>query len=133
MAEENNEKAIVPVGRVMHPNSLANLNGLRPGGAPGWTDEARKAPKDKKRASFNKTLRDMLIDEGLKMSGVIENGVEKTKMQRVVSRVFEAAEEGEAWAVQVIFDRTEGKVPIAAPANEDQVLLIIRGASTDDI
>jgi len=42
-----------------------------------------------------------------------KNGKRKTRFEEVLRQVYSAAEDGEAWAVQFIADRTEGKVPQA--------------------
>ncbi len=82
---------------------------------------------------FGMSLRDMLIEEGCNPSGNID-GENKNRMQRVVERIFDEAELGEAWACQLLFERIDGKVP--AVVNTDAVdvqVFVIRGASTDQL
>lgn len=86
-------------------------------------------------------LRQMLIEEGLKPargpSGqpiLGTNGTVMNRFQRVAERIFDEAENGEAWAAQMVFDRVEGKAGTVQDAGpQDVTVLVIRGASTDDI
>ena len=84
------------------------------------------------RIAFNKQLRAMLVEEGLKPTNPLSKN-SKTRIEKVVQRVFDEAERGEAWAVQLIFERVEGKVtqPIEAPGNTQ--ILVIRGGSMNEL
>lgn len=82
---------------------------------------------------FRATLRELLIDEGLKENDHID-GRSISRIQRVVERIFDEAELGEPWACAMIFDRVEGKAPIQIQTEPgDTMMLVIRGASTDDL
>jgi len=67
--------------------------------------------------AFNKTLRELIITEGeAKHTTLIESeGGHKTKVTHkkvewVVKVLWNAAMKGEAWAIQFIAERTEGKI-----------------------
>jgi hypothetical protein len=90
-------------------------------------------PFNQQMRKMNATLRDMLIDEGMKSAGNL-GGDSKTRLQRVVERVFDEAELGEPWACQLVFERIDGKVPAVINADStDTVVMVIRGASTDEL
>ena len=81
----------------------------------------RNGQISKERLAFNRSLRELLISEGEEeWTGVIDN--ENLKLKKVVwlvKSVWKKAIEGEAWAVNFIAERVEGKViqPIDADAN----------------
>jgi len=82
---------------------------------------------------FANTFKDMLVEEGLRPWNP-NDPTSMTRIQRVVERIYDEAEAGEAWAVQVILERVEGKVPTTVvPQDGDVAVLVIRGASMDDL
>ena len=72
----------------------------------------RNGQISKERLEFNRSLRELLVSEGEKeWTGVLDN--EKIKLKKVewlVKSVWKKAIDGEAWAVNFIADRVEGKV-----------------------
>ncbi len=87
---------------------------------------------NKAAVSFRKELRTMLVEEGLVETSPI-NGTTKPRIARVIERIYTEAEAGQPWACQLIFDRVDGKVSQPISGLEDAVVLVIRGASTDDL
>lgn len=88
---------------------------------------------NKAAVQFRKNLRAMLIEEGLRETTDI-TGENKPRIKRVVERIFDEAEIGEAWACSLIFERVDGKAPLQIQAEQgDTVVMVIRGASTDDL
>jgi len=82
---------------------------------------------------FGKNLRDMLVEEGMKKYDP-NSADSKMRIQRVVERIYDEAELGEAWAVQLIFERCEGKVTQPIEANSNMpVIILTGGASMEDI
>jgi hypothetical protein len=82
-------------------------------------------------------LRKLLIEEGLRESGIYddETGLPVARIQQVVRRIYDEAEAGEAWAANLIFDRIGGKAP-TTPIGEGEgpcVMLVVRGASTEEL
>ena len=67
---------------------------------------------NKNRVQFNRTLRELIVSEGEEeWKGV--DGNEELKLKKVewlVKSVWKKAIEGEAWAVNFIADRVEGKI-----------------------
>jgi len=72
----------------------------------------RNGQISKKRLEFNKTIRDLLVDEGetLQQGQIGENVVKLKKVEWLMKSVWKKAIEGESWAVNFIAERTEGKV-----------------------
>ena len=66
----------------------------------------------KKRLEFNKTIRDLLIEEGeiIQQGTLGEEVVRLKKVEWLMKSVWKKAIEGESWAVNFIAERTEGKV-----------------------
>lgn len=87
---------------------------------------------NKAAVSFGKKLRDMLVEEGLTKTSSI-NGESKERIKRVVERIYDEAEVGEAWAVQLIFDRVDGKVTQPIDGIGDISVIVMRGASMDEL
>lgn len=77
--------------------------------------------KSKAAVEFNKTLRELLITEGEKeqLGQLGETTAKLKKVEWLIKAVWNKAISGEAWAVQFIAERTEGKVtqPIDTKAN----------------
>lgn len=71
----------------------------------------------KKRLSFNRAIRELLVDEGEKIqTGKIgETKVRLKKIEWLIKSIWNKAIDGEAWAVNFIAERVEGKVtqPVA--------------------
>ncbi len=74
----------------------------------------------------------MLIEEGL-VETVDMSGKVKSRIQRVVERIYDEAEAGEAWPAQTPFERVDGRVATKIETTENAVVLVLRGASLDDI
>ncbi len=55
-------------------------------------------------------LRQLLMEEGAHVL-VLPSGERIERRHAVVRRLYEAAEAGEAWAIQLVFERLEGKTP----------------------
>ena len=72
----------------------------------------RNGQISKKRLEFNKTIRDLLVDEGetLQQGQIGENVVKLKKVEWLMKSVWKKAIEGESWAVNFIAERVEGKV-----------------------
>ena len=72
----------------------------------------RNGQISKKRLEFNKTIRDLLVNEGetLQQGQIGENVVKLKKVEWLMKSVWKKAIEGESWAVNFIAERTEGKV-----------------------
>ena len=66
----------------------------------------------KKQLDFNRTFRELIIAEGGKSQTDGTGAITKTKQEWLVYILFQSAIKGEAWAVNIILDRTEGKVPL---------------------
>ena len=81
----------------------------------------RNGQISKKRLVFNKTIKELLVSEGEQFQkGTIgETTVKLKKVEWLVKSVWKNAIEGEAWAVQFIAERVEGKVtqPIGGELN----------------
>jgi hypothetical protein len=99
---------------------------------PGFTgaDDPRRnnnGQRNRAAVAFTKQLREMLVEEGLRrVDGIPRIG-------RVIARLYDAAEAGEGWAVALLFDRVEGKVTQPVEQNSDVSVLVIRGASLDEL
>ncbi len=50
------------------------------------------------------------------------NGLPITRLQRLMDKVYDLAEEGQQWAVTFIAERTEGKIREAAPVIESDLV-----------
>jgi len=72
----------------------------------------RNGQISKSRLAFNKTLRETLVTEGEQIqSGTIgKNKVKLKKVEWLIKSIWKKAIEGEAWAVQFIAERVEGKI-----------------------
>ena len=94
----------------------------------------RNGQISKKRLEFNKTLRDLLIEEGEKETIAEDkagNVVKKKKVEFLVMSVWKKAIEGESWAVNFIAERVEGK--ITQPVDmEGNISLEIKRTITDE-
>jgi len=81
----------------------------------------RRGQISKKRLAFNKELRELIVKEGEEIqAGTI--GEKSTKLKKVewlIKSVWKKAIDGEAWAVNFIAERVEGKIsqPIDIDAN----------------
>jgi hypothetical protein len=90
----------------------------------------------KGRLTFNRTLKELIVAEG---ESKHKDGVSQVTLKKVewmVKVVWNAAMKGEAWAVQFIAERTEGKVtqPVGNTADTDGKMqaLLIRVIHTKD-
>jgi hypothetical protein len=87
----------------------------------------RNGQISKKRLEFNRTLRELIVEEGeQEWKGV--DGNEEFKLKKVewlVKSVWKKAIDGEAWAVNFIADRVEGKItqPIDMSGQIEAVIL----------
>ena len=72
----------------------------------------RNGQISKKRLEFNKTIRDLLVNEGetLQQGQIGENVVKLKKVEWLMKSVWKKAIEGESWAINFIAERVEGKV-----------------------
>ena len=81
----------------------------------------RRGQISKKRLAFNKELRELIVSEGEQVQrGTIgEKSVKLKKVEWLIKSVWKKAIEGEAWAVNFIAERVEGKIsqPIDIDAN----------------
>ena len=79
----------------------------------------RNGQISKKRLAFNRTLRELLVSEGEKEhKGTLgENTYKLKKIEWLIKSIWNKAIAGEAWAVQFIAERVEGKV--AQPMDVD--------------
>ena len=88
----------------------------------------RKGQMSKKRLAFNRSLRELLIDEGdVIQSGQVGDQILKLKkIEWLIKSVWNAAIKGEAWAVNFIAERIEGKItqPIGLSGQIDSKLTI---------
>jgi hypothetical protein len=80
--------------------------------------------------SFHKTIRQMLVEEGCKVSDYC-NPQGKMRIQRVVERMYDEAELGNEKMIEMIMERTEGKITQPIEQIGNIPVLVIRGASTD--
>ena len=96
----------------MHPNSLANLKPWKPG----------QSGNPKGRPPKVRTIPDILRRLGQER---VKDG-EQTRLEAVLRKVYDLALEGQAWAVQFIAERTEGKAPerLQAQVSMDQPLVV---------
>lgn len=69
----------------------------------------RKGQRNREAVAFARTLRELIVKEGEK-SVTDSDGKRRKKIENVVQVMYDKAMLGEAWAVQMIFERTEGKV-----------------------
>ena len=83
--------------------------------------------------AFNKTLRELIVTEGeakhtslVEVPGGQKVKVTHKKVEWVVKVLWNAAMKGEAWAVQFIAERTEGKVtqPVSGDMKVDSHLTV---------
>jgi len=90
--------------------------------------------------AFNRSLRELIVSEGeAKHTALIgEEGakvkVTLTKVEWMVKVVWNAAMKGEAWAVQFIAERTEGKIMQPIGGDKDNpvpIRLIYENADTN--
>ena len=72
----------------------------------------RNGQISKSRLKFNRTLRELIVDEGEKTytAKVGEQSVSMKKVEWMVRSVWNEAIKGEAWAVQFISEKVEGKI-----------------------
>jgi hypothetical protein len=74
-----------------------------------------------KRLAFNRTLRELIVAEGeaVQTGKAGDQILKLKKVEWLIKSVWNKAIEGEAWAVEFIAERTEGKVtqPIEAEQN----------------
>jgi len=85
----------------------------------------RNGQISKKRLAFNKSLRELLVAEGDVIQGIEVKGqvIKAKKLEWLIKAVWNKAINGEAWAVQFIADRVEGK--ISQPVGADETLQAI--------
>ena len=71
-----------------------------------------KGTKSKGRLAFNKELRELLVEEGeqLQKGTIGEKTFKLKKVEWLVKSVWGKAIQGEAWAVNFIAERVEGKI-----------------------
>jgi len=99
-----------------HPRNAARRPGCAPRGRPfqpGLDPRRNTAGQRSKRAvAFSKALRELIIAEGeQKQTGEAGDKVLRLKkIDWLVKKLWNAAMQGESWAVALIFERTEGKV-----------------------
>ncbi len=76
--------------------------------------------------AFNKTLRELIVSEGeQKHTALVEgNKVTLKKVEWAVKVLWNAAMKGEAWAIQFIAERTEGKVTQPVDGDIKQTFVI---------
>ena len=88
----------------------------------------RLGQMSKNRLTFNRTLRELIVEEGEQLYAGTMGGqtVKLKKVQWLVKSVWNAAIKGESWAVTFIAERTEGKVtqPVSGPPETGGVLNI---------
>lgn len=81
----------------------------------------RRGQISKKRLAFNRELRELLVAEGeqIQAGSIGEKAVKLKKIEWLIKSVWKKAIEGEAWAVNFIAERVEGKIaqPIDLDAN----------------
>jgi len=81
----------------------------------------RRGQMNKRRIEFNKTIRELLVDEGeaLQSGKIGDSTVKLKKVAWLMKSVWNKAIAGEAWAVQFIAERVEGKIiqPIGGEVN----------------
>lgn len=81
----------------------------------------RNGQISKKRLAFNKELRELIVTEGeqVQQGTIGEKSVKLKKIQWLIKCVWKKAIDGEAWAVNFIAERVEGKIaqPIDVDAN----------------
>jgi len=82
--------------------------------------------------NFNKTLRQMIVEEGLKVSDYM-NPEGKMRIQRVVERMYDEAELGNDKYTEMIFERVEGKITQPVEQIGSIPVLVIRGASIEEL
>jgi len=72
----------------------------------------RKGMMSKKRLIFNRTLRELIIEEGeaIEMGKIGDQIIRLKKVQWLVKSIWRLAIQGESWAANFIAERTEGKV-----------------------
>jgi len=121
-----------------HHNNRRDGSERFPDGRPPELDRYTKYdPGRTSKAQQSIKLRQLLIEEGVSPTGIYDEktGLPIARIQQVVRRIYDAAEAGEAWAANLIFDRIGGKAPTAIGADDNgpTVMLVIRGASTDDL
>lgn len=100
--------------------------------SPGFTGASdprrnNNGQRNREAVAFTKLLREMLIEQGLSLV----DGV--PRIERVIRRVYDAAEAGESWAVALLFDRIEGRVTQPIENEGDVAVIILRGATMDEL
>ena len=112
----------IPSGKVSINNTAAPIvigRPFRKGPDPRRSNPFRKGPDprrhthgqiNKKALAFNRSLRDLLIAEGLCKHTDAKTQVTLKKAEWMTKVVWGAALTGESWAVQLIWERIEGKV-----------------------
>jgi len=86
----------------------------------------------KKKLRWNKTISELIAAEGEKLQkGTIgENTFKLKKVEWLVKSLWKKAIDGEAWAVNTILERTEGKV--TQPIDHGEIKLILARVITSD-
>ena len=89
----------------------------------------RNGQMSKKRLAFNTSLRELLINEGEVVKGGQEGDqiLKLKKVEWLVKSVWAAAIKGEAWAVNFIAERVEGKItqPIGVSGRIDHAIFMM--------
>lgn len=92
--------------------------------------EMSKDPSKVTRSALSQSLYAMIKREGLSLTDPI-NGQSRTRLERVVSKLYDCAEAGESWAINAVLDRILGKATQHVEVEGDNVaVLVIRGGAS---